>query len=158
MQEPDYPLLHEIARHMIHVSETLAVASQSVKGLQQQHQDFITKHLQSKSSWNRIQNRFQFQQQILQSLLSRSKSNNARLQNEITLVGSEYMANVQCTQAAKDRTIPFLGCPLYRAHEYPEIKTLYPLGENLYCLFLDVSSTVPGCIAHGSRSSLKAAS
>lgn len=80
---------------MTHVSETLAVASQSVKGLQQQHQDFIAKHSQSKSSWNRIQNHFQFQHQILQSLLSRSKSNSARLQNEITLVSSEYMANAQ---------------------------------------------------------------
>ncbi|KAF2181367.1 hypothetical protein K469DRAFT_713803 [Zopfia rhizophila CBS 207.26] len=33
-QDPNYPLLHEIARHAIHVSETLSVALESINALQ----------------------------------------------------------------------------------------------------------------------------
>ncbi|OCK81526.1 purine and uridine phosphorylase [Lepidopterella palustris CBS 459.81] len=85
-QEPDYSLLHEIARHMIHVSETLAVALESVKDLQQQQQGFLAGIGQGNRSWNKTYSSFQFQLRILQSLLSRSESNKARLQNEIALV------------------------------------------------------------------------
>lgn len=71
---------------MIHVNETLIVASKSIKGIEQQHLDFITKQSYGECRWNRTQNRFRFQLDLLQSLLSRSESNRARLQNEITLV------------------------------------------------------------------------
>ncbi|KAI4158339.1 MAG: hypothetical protein LQ342_007541 [Letrouitia transgressa] len=74
-----------MARHMIHVNETLIVASKSIKGIEQQHLDFITKQSYGECRWNRTQNRFRFQLDLLQSLLSRSESNRARLQNEITL-------------------------------------------------------------------------
>jgi len=90
MQEPDYPLLHEIARHAIHVSETLATALDSVQGLKRQQRDFMTEHSQSSNSCNRIQDHFRFQLQMLQSLRSRSESNQARVHNEIALVSSQY--------------------------------------------------------------------
>lgn len=84
--EPDYTLLHEMARHMIHVSETLAVASESMEGLRKQHEDFVIKQSRSKTLWNSTQDHLQFQTRIFRSPLLRSESNKARLQNEITLV------------------------------------------------------------------------
>ncbi|KAF2179935.1 purine and uridine phosphorylase [Zopfia rhizophila CBS 207.26] len=85
-QDPNYPLLHEIARHAIHVSETLSVALESIKALQQQHQDYATQRFQDNNRWNKIRNQFQFQLRFLHGLLLRSESNKARIQNEITLV------------------------------------------------------------------------
>jgi hypothetical protein len=75
-----------MARHAIHVSETLTVASQSVQDIQQQQLAFMTTLSQSNSPWNKIQSRFQFQLRIVQGFLSRAESNKARIQNEITLV------------------------------------------------------------------------
>jgi hypothetical protein len=38
--------------------------------------------------WDKVSSRFEFQLQFLQGLLERSEANNARIQNEITLVSS----------------------------------------------------------------------
>lgn len=84
-QDSDYPLLHEMARHMIHVSETLAVALESVEGLGKQQEHFMIKQSLCTSLWNSTQDHLQFQNRMLRSLLQRSESNKARLQNEITL-------------------------------------------------------------------------
>lgn len=88
-QEPDYPLLHEIGRHAIHVSETLAVAVQTVKGLQRQYEDFMALRSQSSSAWHRNQVPFHFPLRVLEGLLLRAKSNKARVQNETSLVRSK---------------------------------------------------------------------
>ena len=87
-KEPDYPLLHEIARHAIHVGETLTVALQSVKDLQQQHRDFMAVHIQSNNSWQQNHSPLQFPLRLLEGLFSRSESNKARLENETLLVSS----------------------------------------------------------------------
>lgn len=71
---------------MIHVSETLAVASESIEGLRKQQEEFMVKQSRSMSLWNTTQDHLQFQTRIIRSLLLRSESNKARLQNEITLV------------------------------------------------------------------------
>ncbi|KAH7350407.1 hypothetical protein BKA66DRAFT_476291 [Pyrenochaeta sp. MPI-SDFR-AT-0127] len=84
-QEPNYPYLHEIARHAIHVSETLSVALESINALQMQHQDYAVQYSQDSNRWNKIYNQFQFQRRVLHGLLLRSESNKARIQNEITL-------------------------------------------------------------------------
>lgn len=73
---------------MIHVSETLAVAVESVEGLRKQQEDFIVKQSRCTSLWNSTQDHLQFQTQMLRSLFQRSQSNKARLRNEITLVRS----------------------------------------------------------------------
>lgn len=88
-EEPDYPLLHEMARHAIHVSETLTVALASVKDIEQQHQEFLVSHDQGGSSRRRGGSAIRFPLRILEALLSRSESNKARLQNEIQLVSPE---------------------------------------------------------------------
>ncbi|KAI9692698.1 MAG: hypothetical protein M1820_009449 [Bogoriella megaspora] len=85
LQEPDYPLLHEIARHVTHVSETLMVASKSIRSLLQHQQDFMNKHFKSDRTWDATQSQFHFRLQIIQNIHSRSESNRARLQNEISL-------------------------------------------------------------------------
>ena len=75
---------------MVHVSETLAVASESMEGLRKQQEVFTAKQSRSTSVWNSTQDHLQFQTQIIRSLLLRSESNKARLQNEITLVRCSY--------------------------------------------------------------------
>ncbi|KPM43780.1 hypothetical protein AK830_g2809 [Neonectria ditissima] len=84
-RDPDYPLLHEITRHAIHVSETLAVAVQSVQDIHEQEQRFLSIQNTATNPWTRTQSRVQFPLRLLQSLLARSESNKARLQNETTL-------------------------------------------------------------------------
>ena len=85
--QADYPLLHEMARHMVHVSETLVVAVQSLQGLKQQQEEFLVQHLEAtKFTSTNSKSNFHLQLQLLQSLLARSESNKARLQNEINLV------------------------------------------------------------------------
>ena len=75
-----------MARHMVHVSEMLTVALHSLQGLEEQQEEFAGQHFQHMKSNSNSKYNFHFQRQLLQSLLSRSESNKARLQNEITLV------------------------------------------------------------------------
>lgn len=89
--ETDYFLLHEIARHGLHVSETLSVAIRSLHAVQRHHEQFraegdLDRSKNGRRDWDKIGSRFEFQLGILQGLLQRSEANNARIQNEITLV------------------------------------------------------------------------
>lgn len=90
-QETDYVLLHEIARHGIHVRETLSVAVRSLGAVQQHHEKFtIQKNLvgenSKRRSWNAVGDHLEFQLRFLEGLVERSEASNARIQNEITLV------------------------------------------------------------------------
>ncbi|RYP21592.1 hypothetical protein DL767_009232 [Monosporascus sp. MG133] len=102
-EDPDYPLLHEIARHATHVSETLAVALGSVKGLQKQHLDFMASHDQNNSPWRRNHSPFQFPLRVLDALFLRSESNKARLQNETQLLDSKIQVRIG-EEAKKETT------------------------------------------------------
>ena len=88
--EPNFPLLHDFARHTIHSSESLDVAIDTVAGILGQHEWFsdagrayidvdpiISRHTKQHLS---------FQIQVMRSLRARSKANEARLRNEIDLV------------------------------------------------------------------------
>jgi len=91
LQETDYFLLHEIARHAVHVSETLNVALRSLDAIRQHHERFRTntdlvRGSNGRRRWDKVRSRFEFQLRFLQGLLQRSEANNARIQNEITLV------------------------------------------------------------------------
>lgn len=88
--EIDYFLLHEIARHGVHVSETLSVATRSLDAMQRHHEWFransdLTQSKNSRRRWDKVGSRFESQLGLLQGLLQRSEANNARIQNEITL-------------------------------------------------------------------------
>lgn len=90
-QETDYFRLHEIARHGVHVSETLRVAIRTLNAIWENHERFhASSDLASDKSrhtrWDKIGSRFEFQYGFLQGLLDRSEANNARIQNEIALV------------------------------------------------------------------------
>ncbi|OAL48772.1 hypothetical protein IQ07DRAFT_645530 [Pyrenochaeta sp. DS3sAY3a] len=89
-QETDYFLLHEIARHGVHVNETLSVAARSLGALRQYHDVFLKNlsHGGNKpkiKTWDTVGSRLRFQLDLLQNLNERSVANNARIQNEITL-------------------------------------------------------------------------
>ncbi|KAF2866232.1 hypothetical protein BDV95DRAFT_585185 [Massariosphaeria phaeospora] len=89
-QEIDYFLLHEIARHGVHVSETLNVAIRSLDATQRHHERFSTNNDLARNNnghrhWDKVGSQFEFQVRFLQGLLQRSEANNARIQNEITL-------------------------------------------------------------------------
>lgn len=86
---PNYPRLHDIARHAIHVSETLELAVRTFEHMMEQHDEFIsdrpaldekTKHAQRK-----IRKRIKFYHHMISSLRARSTSNKQRLLNEIKL-------------------------------------------------------------------------
>ncbi|KAF1345612.1 purine and uridine phosphorylase [Lizonia empirigonia] len=88
--ETDYFLLHEIARHGVHVSETLSVAIRSLDAMQHHHERFradsnLARSKNGRRRWDKVGSRFEFQLGLLQGLLQRSEANNARIQNEITL-------------------------------------------------------------------------
>lgn len=71
---------------MVHVSETLTVALHTLQGLKEQQEEYDGQHRRQLKFNSNSKRNFDFQLQLLRSLLSRSESNKARLQNEITLV------------------------------------------------------------------------
>jgi hypothetical protein len=86
---PNYPRLHDIARHAIHVSETLDLAVKTVECMIAQHDQFIADRGPSKNrleiTKRKFHKRMNFYQHMLSSLRSRSTSNKERLLNEIQL-------------------------------------------------------------------------
>lgn len=75
----------------MHVSETLSVAIRSLDAMQHHHEWFRANRDLGRSKngcrgWDKVGSRFEFQLGLLQGLLQRSEANNARIQNEITLV------------------------------------------------------------------------
>lgn len=94
---PDYVLLHDLARHAIHVSETLDLSCNTVDGILKHHgrlEDLLgiggrpgesSQTSTSASASAFTVDRLLFYQDMLRSLQLRSTSNSARLQNEIQL-------------------------------------------------------------------------
>ncbi|KAF3006334.1 hypothetical protein E8E14_003497 [Neopestalotiopsis sp. 37M] len=82
--EPEYRQLHDLARHAIHVSESLDVAVRTLESLNAQHHDLQSTSL-DKRAWTRVRQRLLFHKQLVDSLRYRSISNEKRLQNEIQL-------------------------------------------------------------------------
>ncbi|KAJ5664706.1 hypothetical protein N7462_011519 [Penicillium macrosclerotiorum] len=90
--QPDYRTLHNIARHAIHVTETLDVAIQTMDHILKHHGIHAsashTSLLGSKTDpqvRQEVHSRLSFFQSFLGSLKHRSVSNEKRLQNEIQL-------------------------------------------------------------------------
>ncbi|KAH8723846.1 nucleoside phosphorylase domain-containing protein [Phaeosphaeriaceae sp. PMI808] len=88
--EANYLLLHELARHSVHVNETLSVAIRSLDTIRQHHGGLrasidLSLGKGNCNEWDMVGNRLISQLHVLQNLLQRSSANNARIQNEITL-------------------------------------------------------------------------
>ncbi|KAJ6044428.1 hypothetical protein N7460_005783 [Penicillium canescens] len=84
--QPDYRRLHDIARHAIHVNETLDATMQSLEYLMTEHEYYKNlSHENATSASEDIHRRLRFFQSFIANLRSRSISNEKRLQNEIQL-------------------------------------------------------------------------
>lgn len=87
---PNFPLLHDFARHTVHSSETLDVAIDTMSGILGQHEWFLDvgrAYIDTDSIFSRCtRQHLRFQIQMMRSLRARSKANEARLRNEIDLV------------------------------------------------------------------------
>ncbi|KAH8664804.1 hypothetical protein BGZ61DRAFT_431514 [Ilyonectria robusta] len=118
---PNYSHLHDLARHIIHVSETLDLAVKTMGSVLQQHASFMndgSSTLPKKAAYRNVHERLLFFEQIFEGLRCRSSSNKERLQNEIQLafnVVAEYDADIslqigRATQSdsAAMKTIAFL--------------------------------------------------
>lgn len=80
-----YSLFHDFARHVIHSTETLGVALDTVNSMIEQ-QKLVTES----QEMSHTRQRLHFQRQMLGNLRARSESNQLRLQNEINFVGQVY--------------------------------------------------------------------
>ena len=83
-------MLHEMARHGIHSSETLEIAVECLLAMCEQHTSLFSLHSPRDKlhevTYTKIHQALQFRLQVLRSLKARSQANEARLRNEITLV------------------------------------------------------------------------
>jgi hypothetical protein len=80
------------------------MAVQSIKALQQQYRTFRAVNLSSSSDnrlkdWDAVENKFEFQLQLLHGLVQRSQANNARIQNEISLVSRQCVDGATYTNS-----------------------------------------------------------
>jgi len=85
-QETDFFLLHEIARRGIHVEETLNVVIRPLDAMRQRQEMFHIRNNREQRLSNTVGRRLEFQLRFLMGLLDRCEADNARIQNEITLV------------------------------------------------------------------------
>jgi len=84
---PQYPLLHDAARHAIHVAETLDVSIITIESMLMQHELFLEEATMKTSNYtNQTRRRMHFYQHMMKSFRSRAQANKERLLNEITLV------------------------------------------------------------------------
>ncbi|KAK5635756.1 hypothetical protein RRF57_011468 [Xylaria bambusicola] len=81
---PNYRHLHDIARHALHVSETLEVAIKTIKCMLERHKD-LCPSLSDFDAEQGIHSQLQFFESYISSLGSRSASNEKRMLNEIQL-------------------------------------------------------------------------
>ena len=83
--QTDYRRLHDIARHAIHVTETLDLAVETLQSILAQHGDFVATVNEDHKSSEDIHLRLLFFRSVLGGLRHRSASIKERLQNEIQL-------------------------------------------------------------------------
>ena len=126
---PDYPALHDISRHAIHVSETLDTSIRTIDLMIAEHDQFLAEREDanptSKKTGRTIQKRISFYHLMLSSLQSRSLSNKKRLLNEIQLaynVVAQYDSRISVeigraahTDSAAMKTIAFLTLTFFPA-------------------------------------------
>ncbi|KAK7417092.1 hypothetical protein QQZ08_011751 [Neonectria magnoliae] len=86
---PDYGLFHDLARHAIHVSETLAVSLKTVASINQHHSVFMAEAEGAKAldrnAFLQVHERLLWYEHMIDSLRLRASSNKERLMNEIQL-------------------------------------------------------------------------
>ncbi|KAI1418306.1 hypothetical protein F5Y13DRAFT_183949 [Hypoxylon sp. FL1857] len=87
--QPDYRRLHDIARHAIHVSETLDVTTETMEGILAQHDEFLMQGIAIESidrnASEDVHRQLTFCKNMISNLRHRAASNRKRLENEIQL-------------------------------------------------------------------------
>ncbi|KAK7961168.1 hypothetical protein PG988_012382 [Apiospora saccharicola] len=86
-QHPDFRRLHDLARHAIHVTETLDVSMQTLAAVLSQHKEMRPEadKKEEQRVWKNVRQRLLAHKQVVDNLRCRSQSNQDRLQNEIQL-------------------------------------------------------------------------
>lgn len=86
---PNYPQLHDISRHAVHVCETIELAVSTIDSIRIQHDDFVSRRLGTddlvKATHRKFQHRMESNKSLLTGLLCRAASNKERMMNEIQL-------------------------------------------------------------------------
>ncbi|KAK7419057.1 hypothetical protein QQX98_003559 [Neonectria punicea] len=86
---PNYGLFHDLARHAIHVSETLAVSLKTIASITQHHNAFMAEADEAKAldrnAFLQVHERLLWYEHMIDSLRLRASSNKERLMNEIQL-------------------------------------------------------------------------
>ena len=80
---PNYNRLHELARHAVHVIETLDLADRTFDSMITYHKEFTASTSVATGLPNYIDDRLRFYKEGIQSLRLRSAANRDRLLNEI---------------------------------------------------------------------------
>ncbi|KAM0215124.1 hypothetical protein ACHAQD_008450 [Fusarium lateritium] len=113
---PNYRSMHDMARHAIHVSETLEVAEKTVAAIVQQHNAFqeevASDDKREKARYRHVGERMIWYDHILQSLRCRASANKERLHNEIQLGFNSVAVDIgRATQSdsAAMKTIAFVS-------------------------------------------------
>jgi Mg2+ and Co2+ transporter CorA len=126
---PNYPALHDTARHAIHISETLDTGIKTINMMVSGHDQFLADRenadRSSKKTGRKIQKRISFHHHMLSSLQSRSISTKERLLNEIQLAYNlvaqyDSQISVEIGRAARSdsaamKTIAFLTLTFFPA-------------------------------------------
>ncbi|KAK6395190.1 hypothetical protein LTR81_026147 [Elasticomyces elasticus] len=90
---PNYHVMHELARHAVHISENLAMSLKVCDSLEQEmadrQQSTSWSHLATQSDWIQALQTTRAQRTLLECAHGRSHALTARLQNEMNLALSE---------------------------------------------------------------------
>lgn len=102
---PDYRRLHDIARHAIHVTETLDVTVQNIESISKHHVIYMDSNPNDQYSApdQDIRNRLAFFRDYIKNMRHRSTSNEKRLQNEIQLAFNTVAQNNAATSVVIGR-------------------------------------------------------
>ena len=107
-QQTNFSSLHDFARHAIHSSETLDVATETVTSMVRQHewfsdagQPYVSMDV---TALRHTRQYLDYQLQMIRSLRARSKANEERLRNEIALAGFEA-GSLNCSFLMSSRRI-----------------------------------------------------
>jgi Mg2+ and Co2+ transporter CorA len=90
--QPDYPRLHDFARHVIHVLETLDISVEAATSIVKQHRNLTSNMTEAtkatQAAYRSIHNRLVFYEGMLSGFRHRASSNKERLKNEMQLAFS----------------------------------------------------------------------
>jgi hypothetical protein len=94
--DPDYIRMHEIARHIIHSSETLSIAQETLNSMSQTYDTIISTSSPAAPLSSNVKAELELQASLLKCVHLRSEAVEARLRNEINLVC--YYPQLICQQ------------------------------------------------------------